>query len=266
MRSPAPGEIVVDEEARCAPALHPSVVQPSDGRERIRAAALQYDRESRKRLLKVAWPKQAFVPGERGIEVVHQILREDLRVSSRKRIERLRRKRIEHWVDGVGPRSLQPGVRLKTKPGSVVWADVVIDSGRLHLLVVVAGVRNALPVRATVTGAAKREAKYRRGCAAGISIELEHLLIEQTILIRVGPAAGCLTPRKLLQDVLLECRSGDDRRRYDGQCDPHPFAVEKEKQLVARKRPTHAAPKVIHGRSRLASGWLRIGEVVRRIQ
>src|ERR1700730_11082263 len=70
----APGEVVIDEEPGCAPALHPSVVKPSNGRERIRAGPLQHDRESRKCLLKVAWPKQTFVPGERRIEVIHQVL------------------------------------------------------------------------------------------------------------------------------------------------------------------------------------------------
>ena len=175
----APGEVVVDEKAGCAPALNPGVVQPSDGREGIRAAALQHDRERRKCLLKVAWPKQALVPGERRIEVVHQVLREDVRVSCRERIERLRGKRIEHRVDGVRVRGLQTGVRLKTKPGRVFLVDVVVDAGRLHLLVVVAGVRNALPVGATVH---RRRADNRRiavGCAAGISIEREHLLIER---------------------------------------------------------------------------------------
>ena len=168
----APGEVVIDEKPGGAPALNPGVVQPSDGREGVRAAALQHDRESRKCLLKVAWPKQAFIPGERRIEVVHQVLREDVRVSCRERIERLRRNRIEHRVDGIRVRGLQPGVRLKTKPGRIFLVDVVVDADGLHLLVVVAGVRDALPVGATIPGGAERTAKYRGGCAAGISIEL----------------------------------------------------------------------------------------------
>src|SRR5271167_1390014 len=36
----APSEVVIDEEPGCTPALHPGVVQPSDGREGICAAAL----------------------------------------------------------------------------------------------------------------------------------------------------------------------------------------------------------------------------------
>src|SRR5208282_1492469 len=70
----APGEVVVEKEAGGASALNPRVVQPSHGRERVRAAALQYDRKRRQRLLKVGGAKQAFVPRERGIEVVHQVL------------------------------------------------------------------------------------------------------------------------------------------------------------------------------------------------
>ena len=46
-------------------------------------------------------------------------------------------------IDWVRVGGLQSGVRLKTKPRGVVGADVVVDAGRLHLFVVVAGVRNA---------------------------------------------------------------------------------------------------------------------------
>ena len=70
----------------------------------------------------------------------------------------------------------------------------------------------------------------------------------------------------MLQNVLLECRTGNNRRRDDGQCDPHPLAVEEEKQLVVRDRPAHTAPKMIHGRSGLVIPRRRIGEVVRCIQ
>src|SRR5271170_2179237 len=216
MGASAPGEVVIDEEPGCAPALYPSVVEPSNGREGIRPATLQYDRESRKGLLKVAWPEQAFVPRKRRVEVVHQVLRENVRVSCGERIKRLRRKRIEHRVDGIRVRSLQPGVRLKTKPCRISRVDVVVETDGLDLLVVVAGVRDALPVGATIPGAAQRTAKYRRRCAAGISVEVEHLLIEQTVLIRTaGPAPGCLPPRKLLQDVRLKRCTGNNRRRDD---------------------------------------------------
>ena len=74
VRAPAPGQVVIDEEPRCATALHPGVVEASEGREGIRAGALQYDRESGECLLKIVWTEQAFVPGEGGIEVVHQVL------------------------------------------------------------------------------------------------------------------------------------------------------------------------------------------------
>ena len=43
-----PREIVIDEEACRAPALHPGIVQTANGRKRsVGAAALQHDRECR---------------------------------------------------------------------------------------------------------------------------------------------------------------------------------------------------------------------------
>src|SRR6202142_3603460 len=168
MSAAAPGEVVIDEEPGGAPALYPSVVKPSNGRESVCAATLQYDRESRNGLLKVAWSKQAFIPGERRVEVVHQVLRENVRVSCGERIKRLRRKRIEHRVDGIRVRGLQPGVRLKTKPCRIFLVDVVVEPDGLHLLVVVARVRDALLVRATLPRG-EWATFYRVGCAAGIS-------------------------------------------------------------------------------------------------
>ncbi len=85
------------------------------------------------------------------MKVVHELLRKDVGISRRKRIERLRGKSVEQWVDGIGVGGLQAGIRLKAKPGGVVLIDVVIDARGLHLFVVVAGVRHALPVRATVS-------------------------------------------------------------------------------------------------------------------
>ena len=96
-------------------------------------------------------PNRLFVPGKRRIEIVHQILRKDVRVSRRKRVERLRGNRVEERVDGIGVGGLQAGVGLKAKPGRVLLIDVVVDAHRLHLLVVVAGMRNALPVGAAIS-------------------------------------------------------------------------------------------------------------------
>src|ERR1700691_1580592 len=104
----AASEVVVDEKPRGAPALDPAVIKSSDGREGVRSAALQYDGESGKLLLKVAGPEEAFVPGECGIEVVHEILGEYVRVPCGEGIKRLRRKRIKHRVDGIRVRCLQP--------------------------------------------------------------------------------------------------------------------------------------------------------------
>ncbi len=151
----APSKVVIDEEPGCASALDPSVVQPSDGRKGIRAGALQCDREGRKCLLKIAWPKQAFIPGERGIEIVHKVLGKNVRISCGERIERLRRDCVKQSVDGIGVGSLHPGVGLETEPSRIFPVDVVVEAGSLNLLVVVAGVRNALPVSATIPAASR---------------------------------------------------------------------------------------------------------------
>src|SRR5712692_9526368 len=137
----APGEVVVNEEARSSPAFYPSVVESANRSEgRICTTALQHDRKRRERPLKVPWPKQAFVPGEGGIEIVHQILGKDVRVARRDRVERLRGDRIEQGVDGISIGGLESIVRLKAEPGGIFLIDVVVDSNGLYLFVVVAGV------------------------------------------------------------------------------------------------------------------------------
>src|SRR5271166_238993 len=96
-------------------------------------------------------------------------------------IERLRRHSIEQRVDGIGVGSLEAVVGLETKPGRIFFIDVVVEADGLHLFVVVAGVRNALPVGATLRDWTTED---RGGRAGGVSIESEHLLIKQTSLIR----------------------------------------------------------------------------------
>ena len=74
-----------------------------------------------------------------------------MRVARRKRIQRLRRNRIEQRIDRIGVGGLQAGVGLKAKPRGIVLVDVVIDARGLHLLVIVAGMRNALAIGAAVS-------------------------------------------------------------------------------------------------------------------
>src|SRR5277367_352371 len=74
-----------------------------------------------------------------------------MRISRRKREQRLRRKSVEQRVDRVGVGRLEPSVRLKAKPSGVFFVNVVIDSSRLHLLVIIARMRDALAIRATVS-------------------------------------------------------------------------------------------------------------------
>src|SRR5580658_6887007 len=139
MRSNAPGQVVVYKKPGGASSLNPGVVQSPDRcKRRIRTAALQNNRECGERFLEIRRPEQALVPRKRRIEIIHKILRKDVRVSCRKRVERLRGKRVEQRVDGICVRSLEPGVRLKAKPGVVFLIDVVIDASRLDLFVIVA--------------------------------------------------------------------------------------------------------------------------------
>src|ERR1039458_8449431 len=135
-----------------------------------------------------------------------------MRVSGGKRIERLRGDCIEQGVDGVCVGSLYSGIGLETHPSRILLVDVVVEADGLHLFMIVAGVRNALPVSTTYRD---RTAEYRDGCTAGISVERKHLLIKRN-----------QRRWKLLQDVLLECGSRNNRRRDDGQRNSHPFAVE----------------------------------------
>lgn len=72
-------------------------------------------------------------------------------VACRERVQRLRRDRIKQRVDGICVGSLYTGVSLKTKPSRIFLIDVEIEADRLYLFVVIAGVRNALAVRTTVS-------------------------------------------------------------------------------------------------------------------
>ena len=75
--------------------------------------------------------------------------------------KRLRGDSVEQWIDRENPRRrLQPGVRLEAKPDEIVAIYVVIDPPGLHLLTIVARMRNTLPVGAAV--AIRRSAA---GCA-----------------------------------------------------------------------------------------------------
>ena len=185
----APGEVVVDEKPGGASSLNPGVVQSPDLRERgIRATAFQHDGKRGECLLKITGAKQASIPGKRRIEIVHQILRKDVRISRCKRVKRLRRKSVEQGVDGIGIGGLESVVRLKAEPGRVLLIDVVIDANRLHLFVISARMRDALTIGTTVSiirncgrnsTDIERTAKYRERRSVGISVERKHLLIER---------------------------------------------------------------------------------------
>ena len=84
MRAMAPGKIVIDKEPGSTPSLDPSVVEPSQCREGcVRPAALKHNGKCGERLLKLGRSKEAFIPGKPWIEIVHEVLRENMRVSRR---------------------------------------------------------------------------------------------------------------------------------------------------------------------------------------
>src|ERR1700730_11083075 len=177
----APGEVVIDEDPGGASSLNPSVVKsPDTGKRRIRAATLQNDRERGERFLKIARTKQASIPGKGRVEIIHEILRKDVRISCCKRVQGLRRKSVEQRIDGIGVGSLESVVRLKAKPGGVFLIDVVIDPKSLDLFMIIARMRHALAICATVSiirncgqtsTNIERTAKYGEWCSAGSSIE-----------------------------------------------------------------------------------------------
>ena len=103
------------------------------------------------RLLKIGWSEQALIPGKRGIEIVHQACGEYVRIASGEGVERLRGDGVEDRIDRIGVGGLKSGVGLKPEPGDVFRIDVVIDAGGLHLFAIVAGMGNALAVRATIS-------------------------------------------------------------------------------------------------------------------
>jgi hypothetical protein len=145
--APGPRQIVVDEEPRSAPPLHPRVVEAADSRER---AAFEHHGPGGERLGEVGGGEQAFVPGKRGIEIIHQTGREHVRVAGGEGIERLGRSGVKQGIDRVGVCRLLAGIGLKAKPGRIPLVYVVVDPRGLHLLAIVARMRIALPVGASI--------------------------------------------------------------------------------------------------------------------
>ena len=74
-----------------------------------------------------------------------------MRIPGCERVKGLRRDCVEDRIDRVGVSSLEAGVGLKAEPGHIVRVDVVVDAGSLHLLAIVARMRDALAVRASVS-------------------------------------------------------------------------------------------------------------------
>src|SRR5580698_2551278 len=103
MSAASPGQIVIDKKAARPPSLKPGIVLPAYvGKRRIGSLTLQDDGKGRQRLRVIARSKETGIPRESGVEVVHQVLGENVRVSRTERILGLRRDRVEEGIDGVG--------------------------------------------------------------------------------------------------------------------------------------------------------------------
>src|SRR5277367_3303313 len=78
----------------------------------------------------------------------------------------------------------------------------------------------------------ERTAEHCKRRSAGIPVEREHLLIERhqlwSWLIRRPTNRICSAQGKLLQNVILKCRSWNGRGGNDRQCNPDPLAVEEK--------------------------------------
>src|ERR1700721_1640147 len=106
---------------------------------------------------------------------------EHVRVAGRGGVKGLRGNGVEDWINRIGISRLKAGVGLKAEPGHVLGVGVVVDARGLHLLAIVAGVGNALPVRASVAIrrmaarngaiAIERAAENRERSAGGIAVE-----------------------------------------------------------------------------------------------
>src|SRR5579863_8953331 len=138
--------------------------------------------------------------------------------------------------------------------------------------------RNALPVRASVSIrriatrgdpiGIKRAPQYRERSSGCIAVQSEELLVEQrqlrSRLIR-GPSDGvCASQRQLLEHVILKCGCRHGGGGYDGECNPDPFGVEEEKQLVVDDRAAETAPEMIYRGARLVISKRGVGEEICR--
>ena len=106
------------------------------------------------RLRVVVRLKDAGVPACAGIELIHKIGAEDVRVARNQRALRLRRIGVEDGVDGICPFRLQARVLLKAVPGAVFGVDGVIDLHHDQVLAVAVAQRPLLLGRAAVPAVA----------------------------------------------------------------------------------------------------------------
>ena len=163
---------------------------------------------------------------------------------------------MNEGIDRIGVGSLDTGVGLKAEPGGVFFIDVVIDASRLHLLMIIAGMRDTLAIGASVSiiGDCRRNStdierttEHSERRSVRIAVERKHLLIERDRLAarRVDePVTESVPPRReLLQNVVLKCRGWHGRGRDDRQRDANPFAIEKEEQLIVDNRASQGFPQ-----------------------
>ena len=161
-----------------------------------------------------------------------------------------------------------------------VGVDVVIDARRLHLLAIVARMRNALAVRASVSigriaagrgpVAVERASENRERSSGGVAVQRKKLLVERHQLgrglIRRSGDGIHAAARQLLQHVALKRRRRHGGGGHDRQRNPNPFGVEEEKQLVVEDRSAQAAAEVIHRGARLMISGRGVGKEIGRVE
>ena len=103
------------------------VVAADGGEGRVGAASGEHDGKGCERLRIVVGKEEAGIPACARIELIHQVRREEVRVSGDERALRLRGVGVKDGVDGVGVGGLQTGVLLEPVPGTVIRAYGVVN-------------------------------------------------------------------------------------------------------------------------------------------
>ncbi len=259
-----PGQVVVDLPLRNLAPLRKRIVQATDSREGHAVAARgKHDGKGLERLRVIVRLEDARVPACAGVELIHEVRAEDVRVAHNQRALWLRRIGVKDGVDRIRPFRLQARILLKAVPDAVVGVDGVVDLHHDQVLAV-AVVQRPLLLGCTAAAVEQRAicrsgqqvpgCVQRAGCdrhrrPSGRRQQREHVFVERNLCglrRKVGSCDWIISARgKLPQHILLIGGCGQGRRCDDWQCDANALIVSKEEQLVPADRPAHADAKLI---------------------